>query len=169
MADDFSDLHDFIDDAADDGGFWTPPVPSLAHPNGKQYRIPSPTALVGMRLTALADIAMKSNKGVEVAEADVMRLRISDEDERGFAEQVLGEEALEAMIADDVSWTHVKRITTFAFTYFAVSPESARKAAEAGLLSGKVQAPNRAQRRAKATTTGSAATKTPRKPSAKGR
>lgn len=148
------DLSEFLDfmDEADDGhsdGFTSPKMPSRAYPEGKQYHVPSPDAETGLRLNALADITLKSKRGQEVSEADVRRLRIADSEEREFLEQVLSTELVAELIADGVKWEHMKRLSMFAFTYFAVSPEAAENAAKNGLFSGKALPPNRAARRKK--------------------
>lgn len=142
MATDLSDFYDFLDD----DGIETPPVPSTTYPKGKAYVIPSPDALTGARLAALAELSAKMNKGVEVSERDVARLHLDDDEEREFAGQVLGT-ALAEMQDDGVSWVRIQRLTKFAFVYFAVGPEAAVKAAEAGAFSGKAPTPTRAQRR----------------------
>lgn len=151
----------------DDDALEIPGVKSTKYPEGKAYSIPSPDAETGMRLTALAELAAKKAKGIEIKEADVKRLNLNDTEEREFAEQVLGA-ALAEMQGDGVSWVRIQRITKYAFTHFAVSAESAREAASRGVFEGKAQArPNRAARRAKPTTQkappASGATRSPRK------
>jgi hypothetical protein len=151
---------DFMEDVDDDAsitGFSSPPMPSRAHPEGKQYRVPSPDAKTGLRLNALADLTMKQAKGVEFAESDVKRLRLDDKDEREFMGQVLSETLLEQMVDDGVKWEHLRRLGMYAFVYFGVSKEAADHAAENGLFSGKAGAPtNRAARRTKSKKTTSA-------------
>lgn len=171
MTTDLSNFLDFMDDSVDADGFSSPPMPSAAYPDGHSYHIPSPDAEVGMRLNALADITLKQKRGLEVSEADIARLRLDGADEREFMAQVLTEDILEQMIADGVKWEHMRRLATYGFTYFAISPDAANEAAEAGLFSGKALAPtgNRAARRATTrttprTTSVSAASKTTRAP-----
>lgn len=144
MSADLTDLFTFLED----DGIEVPGLKSTTYPEGKTYTIPSPDAETGARLTALAELAAKVNKGIEVAERDVARLRLNDEEEREFAAQVLGS-ALVEMQADGVSWVRIQRLTQYAFTAFAVGRDAADKAAADGAFSGKAQArPNRAARRA---------------------
>lgn len=160
-----ADLSSFMDFLEDDG-FDTPPMPSRAHPEGHVYRVPSPDAETGLRLSALADLTLKQSKGLEISENDVRRLRLNDQEEREFMAQLLTPELVAQMSDDGVKWEHMKRLSMYAFTYFAVSKDAADNAAANGLFSGKAPALNRAQTRAKARSTrsGSAASKrtTPR-------
>jgi len=142
---DFTALMDFMED----DGFDSPPMPSKTYPEGHVYRIPSPDAETGLRLSAVADLSMKQSKGFELSEGDVKRLRLNDQEEREFIAQVLSPEVIDLMVADGVKWEHLKRLGIYAFTFFGVSREAADKAVEAGLFTGKELAPNRAQRRSK--------------------
>lgn len=170
-----ADLSQFLDfmDEADEGvtsGFDSPPMPSVAHPRGKQYRVPSPDAKTGLRLNALADMTLKQSRGLELSDVDVKRLRLDDKDEREFLAQVLTPELLEQMIDDGVRWEHLRRLAMYGFVYFGVSAEAADQAAANGLFSGKAAAPtNRAARRSapKKTTSGSAASSTTKKASSR--
>ncbi len=150
-----SDLGQFLDFMEDEDGFNSPPMPSRAHPEGRQYRVASPDAKTGLRLNALADIMVKREMKVEVKERDVARLRMDDAEEEEFVRQVLGADrtdgsnALDEMIADGCKWEHIKRMSQYAFTYFGVSKEAADEAVKNGLLRGKIEAPNRAARRKK--------------------
>lgn len=140
---DLSDFMDFMEDDDNDGGFLSPPIPSAKYPKesgGHQYRVPSPDALTGLRLTALADISIKAAKNPgELGEKDAKRLRLDDQEERDFIQQVLTPELVEEMVADGVKWTHVKRLASYAFTYFAIGADAAEQAAKSGVFSGKAQ------------------------------
>lgn len=138
------DFYDFLEDDA----LEIPNIKSRAHPEGKTYNIPSPDAETGMRLSALAEIAVKVNKSIDVNARDVKRLQLDDTEEREFAQQVLGP-VYEELIEDGVSWVRLQRITQYAYVHFAFSPEAAREAAERGVFAGKAQARTRAERRAK--------------------
>lgn len=143
-----ADLSSFLDFMEESDGFESPLMPSKLHPEGKSYRVPSPDALTGLRLNALADITLKQSRGTPVSENDVKRLRIDDADEREFISQVLSVELVDEMLVDGVRWEHMKRLSMYAFTYFAVSREAANTAADNGLFAGKELAPtNRAGRR----------------------
>lgn len=150
-----TDLGQMLDFMEDDDGFKSPPMPSKAHPEGRQYQVASPDAKTGLRLNALADIMVKKEMKAEVSEHDIRRLRIDDDGEQEFVRQVLGSlrpdggNALDEMIADGCKWEHIKRMSQYAFTYFGVSREAADDAVKNGLLSGKMVAPNRAARRKK--------------------
>lgn len=160
-----SDLSAALDFMEDEDGFLSPPMPSKAFPGGRQYRIASPDAKTGLRLNALADIMVKKEMGVAVAESDVARLRLNDDAEKEFVRQVLGAEytididgaqtvtnAVDLMVADGVKSEHLKRIAQYAYIYFGISKEAAEEARKNGLLSGKLVAPlaaNRAARRGK--------------------
>lgn len=137
-------LFSFLDDDA----LVIPGVKSREHPDGKSYTIPSPDADTGARFAALAEIAMKVHRGVDVSESDLRRLRMDDDEEREFMEQVLGD-ALAELKADGVSWRRLQMLTQYAYIYFAYGPEQAAAASQNGLISsGKATAPNRAARRA---------------------
>lgn len=143
-----TDLSTVLDFMEEDGGFTSPPMPSTKFPKGKTYRIPSPNAIVGLRLAAIADITLKQARGKDLSPTDVKRLRIEDEDEHEFIAQVLSPETVAEMESDGVKFAHMKRLGLYAFTYFAVSPEAAETALKNGVLQGKVSAPpNRAARR----------------------
>ena len=144
-------LNDFLDFMEDDG-FDTSPIPSVKYPapEGKIYHVPSPNAETGLRLSALADLTIKMNKGIEISEADMRRMRLDDKQELEFTEQVLSKPLVDEMLADGVKWEHLKRLTAYAFTYFAVSPQAAMDAAREGAFNPKAVTPNRAQRRTKA-------------------
>lgn len=131
----------------------------------RDYVIPAPDADTGLRYTALATIAKKAANGEDIADTDLQALRLDDAEERDFAEQILGSEVLEQMREDKLPWPAITRTAQYAFTHFAVSPDAARKAFEAGAFSGKAPAPtNRAARRsgAKSARPGSTASRTTR-------
>lgn len=139
-----ADVWDFLDD----GGFNTPPIKSAAHPEGRVYVVPSPSARVGVQLTAMVEIATKRQAKAKVSDADIARLHISDEDEPEFARKVLGS-AFDEMLADGVAWPIVQRLTQYGFVYWTSGKDRADEAALAGVFSGGAAArPNRAQRRA---------------------
>lgn len=148
---DFDAVFDFLED----DGLTIPRVKSKAHPEGRDYVIPSPDVETGIRLTALGEIANKVNQGVEVSPRDIKRLHFDDEQEHEFAEQVLGP-VYQQMIDDGVSWVRVQKITQYAFTHFAFGADAAKHAAAEGIFSGKARARNRQERRAQARRTGAA-------------
>ncbi|WNM65424.1 tail assembly chaperone [Microbacterium phage Phonegingi] len=140
-----TDLGQMLDFMEDEDGFKSPPMPSKTHPEGRQYQVASPDAMTGLRLNALADIMVKRENKMPVSDMDVARLRLDDKVEQEFVRSVLGAErndggnALDEMVADGCKWEHIKRMSQYAFTYFAISPEAAVEAAKNGLLSGKTR------------------------------
>ena len=134
---DLSELNDFLED----DGFDSPPMPSKKFPEGKAYHIPSPDAETGLHLAAIVELAFKQQNGVDLTEADMKRLRVKNKDESEFSSKVLSVEVFEEMLADGVRWEHLRRITQYAFLYFAVSKEAADLAVESGLFRGKHKAP----------------------------
>jgi len=149
MTESLDDLFSFLED----DGLTIPGVKSRAFPLGKTYTVASPDAETGAQLAGLAQIAVKVNRKVEVTERDIARLHLSDEQEREFAEKVLGA-TLAEMQADGVSWVRIQRIVQYAYTHFAFSPQAAEDAARKGVFSGKAPARNRAERRGKKRKTG---------------
>lgn len=144
MSTELDDLFNFLDDDT----LTIPGIRSREFPDGKAYSIPSPDAETGMRLSVLAEIGTKIKQGVQVSDRDKMRLHFDDDEERDFAQQVLGP-VYEEMLADGVSWVRIQRVTQYAYVHFAFSPEAAQEAARRGVFAGKAPARgNRAQRRA---------------------
>lgn len=138
----FADLTDFLDD---DGL----PIKLGAH----EYRIPSPDAETGIKLAAMANIGVKARVGADITEAQLKSIRFDDDEERDFIRLVLTEDIVQAMISNGVSWVALSRVAQYAFTHFAINPETARRALEAGMFSGKATAPtNRAARRSSGST-----------------
>ena len=115
----------------------------------RDYSIPAPDAETGLRYNALSNIAIKASKGEHVQESELAALKLDDDEERSFVEQMLGGEVLTQMTEDRLPWPAIVRTAQYAFTHFAVSPDAASKAMAAGAFSGKAPAPtNRATRRA---------------------
>lgn len=134
---DLSELMDFLED----DGFDTPKLPSRKFREGKSYHIPSPDAETGLFLSALIDLSFKQQSGIPISEEDTKRLTISNRDERDFSRRVLSDEVMDEMLADGVRWEHLKRITQYAFIYFAIGQEAADLAVQNGLFKGKVLTP----------------------------
>lgn len=115
----------------------------------RDYIVPAPDVDTGLRYTALSNVAIKVNKGEPVSPEEMASLKLEGAEERTFVDQVLSPEVVRQMAEDGLSWPAVVRCANYAFTHFAVSPEAAKKAFEAGVFSGKAQgATNRAARRA---------------------
>jgi hypothetical protein len=159
----FKDLSAFLDD---DG--LEVPV------DGKVYRIPSPDAETGLYLTGLANLGEKVATGggggpapppppphtAGGGPADLARLQLSDEDEPDFIRLVLGT-ALDELLADNVAWVKIQRLSRYAFFHFAIGPEAAERMLESGMLTGEAPAPSRAARRAAASRAGATSTNPP--------
>lgn len=134
---DLSELTDFLED----DGFETPVLPSRNFREGKKYYIPSPDAETGLFLSALIDLSFKQQSGIAISEEDAKKLNISNREERDFSRRVLSDEVVDEMLEDGVKWTHLQRITQYAFIYFAIGKEAADLAVENGLFKGKVLTP----------------------------
>lgn len=153
-----ADLGAFLDDDV-----LEVPVAGTVHPDGRTYRIPSPDAETGLRLTALANLGAAVAVGREVNAADVDALRMNDDDEREFLEQILGS-AYGELIADKVSWVRIQRLGRYAFVYFAMGPEAAQEYVNRAMSSGGSAVPSREQRRAARKTSSSPASSATAKP-----
>ncbi len=165
------DFGSFLDDDAID----TPPIPSREHPDGRSYRIPSPDAATGIRLTAMVNLGVGLASGGKMDPKDAEKLKLDDDQEKDFLEEVLGSTYAE-LVADGVSWVRIQRLGRYALLYFTLGPEAA--ASEAKRTSGEAPAPNRETRRAssrassgtalsstRGTTAGTKSRKAPRKAS----
>lgn len=136
----YADLSDFLDD---DGLTVTL--------RGKEYLIPSPDAEKGLQLAAMANIGVKAKLGQDITEEQMRSIQI-DTEGKDFIRFVLTDAVVDQMIVDGISWVALSRVAQYAFTHFALNPETARKALEAGMFAGKAPAPtNRAGRRAAST------------------
>jgi hypothetical protein len=153
----YADLGAYLDDDAID----TPPIPSRAHPEGKPYRIESPDAATGIRLTALVSLGVDLAVGAQLSQKDAERLRMDDDQERDFLRDVLGA-TYDQMLEDGVSWVRIQRLGRYALLYFTLGPEAAAEETRRATSAGEAQAPNRQARRAaaKASSRASSATAT---------
>ena len=128
----------------DDDALRLPPIKSPAHPNGKRYTVASPSFETGTTLQKLANIAQRIQAGVPVSEEEAKKLKFDDAEEVDLAKMLLGD-TLEEMKSDGVPWGPIRKVTQYAFTHYAISPEAAER-----LASPKAPAPaNRAAKRAK--------------------
>lgn len=146
-----ADLTDFLDETG-------LPITLGAH----RYLIPSPDGEKGLKMAAMAQVGMKAKLGGDITEGQLKSLKMDDGEERDFIRFVCTDEIVDAMLADGINWTAMSRVAQYAFTHFAIGEETARKALEAGLFSGKASAPtgNRAARRT--------AAKSPKSPASPG-
>jgi len=140
------DLSQFLED----DGLEYPLQPSsfedpARFPDGKTYRVASPSAKVGLWLTALAELGMKANTGADLAVEDIERIKLDDDDEKTLYQRVLGA-TYDEMLADGLKWTVLQRVGQDAYLCFAMSQDIANSA-----LVGRGEAvarANRATRRA---------------------
>ncbi len=138
--------YDALKGYLDDDSVETPPIPSREHPQGRAYRITSPDAATGIRLTAMVSVGVDMALGAEIDPKDAERLKLDDAQERDFLREVLGT-AYDQLVADGVSWLRIQRLGRYFLLYFTLGPEAAE--AEARQSSGEAPAPaNREQRRA---------------------
>lgn len=136
MATKFQDLDDFFDAALE--------LPI----GGKIYRIPSPTAEVGLYVQRIMEAAAWINDG-QLPPGEAPKLKLDDDEEVDLYEMVMGP-ALAEMHADKVAWSKIMLAAQTAFIWIGAGDA----AAEAFWTSGgdpkavSIQANNRAERRA---------------------
>src|SRR4051812_14586508 len=95
----FKDLDEFFDDGL------SLPV------GGKTYRIPAPSAQVGLYCQKLAEAATQAADGKDVSEAD-----LDDAREADLYVKVLGP-VYDELIADKVSWPKIKHVAVTTFLW----------------------------------------------------
>lgn len=160
-------IWDFLEDDA----LRIPGVKSTAHPEGRDYIVPSPDAETGLFLQQLTTYmakrarAERDNPDAEPTEADkrteasieaflVKRTAEVDGDDQAMQLEAAGRlvlgTAVTEMLADGVSFERIRRVSRYAMLHFTQGPEAAKAAALSGAISGGALAPaNRAARRAK--------------------
>lgn len=113
------------------------------------FTIPAPNAEDGLRMTRLAQIGARVQAGLKVEDAEREALTFEDgKQTQDFLDLVLTPGVKQQMIDAKLSYPVIQRTAQFAFAHFALSPETAMQALEAGAFSGEAVRPNRAQRRA---------------------
>ena len=125
---------------------------------GKKYQIQPVSAQTGLRFQKLLAVGVKAAQDGELDPASIEL--VSDEEELGFYEEVLGD-TYEELLAGGVTASALKAIGSTAFIWTTQGFDMAKGFWDAG---GKSPAPNREQRRT-ATKTPTAAARTTRKPS----
>lgn len=93
---------------------------------GKTYRVPSPTADVGLHCQLVAEIGRKQRAGLEVSQADLDMLTLDDEAEQQWHRRILGP-ALDEMVADGVGWERVKHASSTTFTWIVAGTAAAER------------------------------------------
>lgn len=146
------DLAQFLED---DGLEYPIPASSFAEParfpNGKTYRVASPSATVGLWLVGLTDLGLRVNAGADLTPDDLARLKLDDEGEKTLYQRVLGA-TYDEMVADGILWTALGKVGRDAYLCFAMSQEAADVALAAVGEAGARG--NRATHRATAKKTG---------------
>lgn len=133
-------------------------------PNGKTYKVPSPSAKTGLYLTGLADLGTKAVAGADLSTSDLATLQLDDDEEKTLYQRALGP-VYDEMLADGVKWTALQKVGLDAYLCFAMSTD----VADSALTSLGKAPPNRKTRRAATKTAGrksapaSTATATPTK------
>lgn len=118
----------------------------------RDYRVPAPDAETGLKYSAISNIAIQASKGKPVPEESLAALKLNDAEEEEFVVKMLTQEVVDQMTEDRLTWPTVQVCAQYAFVYYTLGRESADKAMEAGVFSGKATAPtNRATRRGAAT------------------
>jgi hypothetical protein len=132
--------------------------PTLIVPvRAKDYRVEAPDAHTGLKLQKLLQTGMRAETGQELTAKDIEL--VSDEEEEGFFESVLGS-TYQELLTDGVSYPGLKLVASTAFIWTTQGFDMAQEFWRAG---GKAPAPNRAARRT-ATKTRTAVATTTQKP-----
>lgn len=122
-------------------------IPSKAHPAGKDYTFPAPDIDTGVRLTALAELGLKSTAGRDLTEDDLARIDLNDDQEFDLYRDLMGD-TLDEMRADGVSWTRVQKVGRYLFLLHGLGEDMAAEAVARSSTGGALPPANRGQRRA---------------------
>lgn len=148
-------------DFLEDDSLRIPGVKSTAHPEGRDYIVPSPDMDTGIFLRRLNSYMSMVQKGQTPPAAEEQRLKdwldrrtqgmeVDGEDMQAAAGRLILGGVWDELVADGVSWERAQRMSKFAYVAFAVSRDIALEAALSGALVGGGQGAmaNRAERRA---------------------
>lgn len=119
-----------------------PGVPSTEFPKGKTYKVPSPDAVTGARLTWQASIGQKLARGKDISPEERAAVTLSDTEEEDFYKDILGP-VYDEMLADGVPWTVLMGVAEDAYLVITGNEGLADF-----MLGEAVARPNRAARRA---------------------
>jgi hypothetical protein len=119
-------------------------------PGHRTFRVPSPDAETGVRLSAIFNAGLAVNRKEKIDEKTLRSLQMDDAEERDFLGMVLGS-AYAEMLAEKVSWTRIQRVGRYVFLHHAAGPEAAAAYVKEATR-GEAPAPNRASRRASSDT-----------------
>lgn len=159
---------------------------ALPMPNGQTYLVPSPSIQDGELLQKLMALGTKAalhdqlRQELEghaeaagrplnaqerrrldeaaLSERELASLSLDDEEERTLQRRVLGDDLVEQMKADGVTWPQLQKAGQYALTYFTMGEEAADRAITRVVDAGK----------APSSTGTAAATTTPRRASGSG-
>lgn len=84
---------------------------------GTTYRVPAPTAKIGLRLQLMRDAASMKAAGLELSSEDVKLLVVADDDEKSFYRLSLGS-AYQEMLDGGVLLPELKAAAAAAFIYW---------------------------------------------------
>ncbi|MDQ5861618.1 MAG: hypothetical protein M3536_05065, partial [Actinomycetota bacterium] len=132
----------------------------LVPARGKEYRINAVDAETGLRLQKMLAMGVKAYAGKDLSEKDLEL--VSDEDEEGFFQTVLGTTYAE-LIEDKIPYPGLKAIASLAMIWTTQGFDAAQ---QYFLAAGKAPERNRAERRT-ATPTRTAAATTTKKPASR--
>lgn len=116
---------------------------------GKKYRVPEPSAELGMRLEVILNVGKNGKM------TDRQKQVLTDEEEHDTYRDVLGP-AFDQMQRDGVTWPRLKHAAVTAMFHFVISPEAAEANWNRGVDRGK--ASSRSSRPATRATTAAAST-----------
>lgn len=123
---------------------------------GKKYRVPEPSAELGIRLEVLLNTS-KDHRG-----SDRYQQVLSDAEERDLYADVLGP-AHDEMLTDGVSYPMLKHAALTAWYHFVIGPEVAEQFWNEGVTKGKAAAATSSRPAPRATRRTTAAATTTRK------
>lgn len=141
------DLSDYLaDDALTLRG-----IPSVKHPGGTAYTIPSPSAKFGLQLQRITQLRAERGADAPPSEDELLELvALVTDDATGelvdFDTRLFGP-ALQAMVDDGVSADRLQMIRTLVITHYGSGSAVARSIVEAATGEAKARG-NRATRRA---------------------
>lgn len=83
---------------------------------GKTYRIHSVDATTGLWCQRVVELAVRAKAGADISDDQLTGLQLDDDQEKDFQQKILGE-AYDELLADKVSWAHLKHAALTAFTW----------------------------------------------------
>lgn len=93
---------------------------------GTTYRVPPPTAKVGLRMQLMRDAASMQAAGVELSSEDARLLKVGDDEELSFYAWALGS-AQQDMLDGGVTLPEIRVAAGAAFVYWTAAPGHAQE------------------------------------------